>query len=284
MKDILYCNYSDGSMFCNHLTRDMSAGLSYGSHSHDVYELIFIINGDVRYTSGGGEYRLSRGDLIISLPYEEHSLIPCGTSYERYDILFDERMLGFPFSEKLRGGVAPVRFSGNETVSSLLPKLDYYAAELSGDAKREILHSVVREICVNILSLIDGVQKNSEVNPTVSEALKYIDGHLMTISSVEEIARAIFITKSHLHHLFAEHHDTTPKRYITGKRLELAKKQIENGARPTDIYSRFGFSDYSSFFRAYKKHFGAGPSVKVHPIRIAVTPENTIVRSLMELP
>jgi AraC-like DNA-binding protein len=84
----------------------------------------------------------------------------------------------------------------------------------------------------------------------------------LTLDGIDEICNELFITKSHLHHLFMKHLNITPKKYITSKRLAMAQREISFGAKPTDVYVKCGFSDYSTFYRAYKNQFGRPPSEK----------------------
>jgi AraC-like DNA-binding protein len=42
----------------------------------------------------------------------------------------------------------------------------------------------------------------------------------------------------------------------------MAQREISFGAKPTDVYVKCGFSDYSTFYRAYKNQFGKPPSEK----------------------
>ena len=160
MADVNFFNYSDSVMYCSHLSKDMSQRLAYGLHSHDVYELIFIKGGNVDYFTASGEYRLSRGDLVITRPYEAHSLIPRGSiPYERYNLLIDEQMLGFPFKDGLPDGDAPINLLGNKAFSSLFDKFDFYYANLSGDSRKVAFHALAKEICLNILiELADKIQ------------------------------------------------------------------------------------------------------------------------------
>ena len=96
MADKIFCSYSDGIMFCNHVLRDVSENAMYGPHSHNVYEMIYVKSGVARYGVQGKEYPIGEGDLLITKPYEEHYLYPdAGVRYERYDVLFDENALGF---------------------------------------------------------------------------------------------------------------------------------------------------------------------------------------------
>jgi AraC-like DNA-binding protein len=84
----------------------------------------------------------------------------------------------------------------------------------------------------------------------------------LTLKNIDEICGELFITKSHLHHLFIKHLNITPKKYITSRRLAVAQREISLGAKPTEVSVRCGFTDYSTFYRAYKKLFGHPPSDK----------------------
>ena len=69
-----------------------------------------------------------------------------------------------------------------------------------------------------------------------------------------------FISKAQLWRSFKETTGYSPWNYITLKRLIKAKQLIESGEAPTKIFSECGFSDYTTFYRAYKKHFGHSPN------------------------
>lgn len=284
MSDKVFCVYSDGLMFCNHVLRDLSEVGSYPPHSHSVYEMIYVKSGKVRYGVQGREYRAYAGELLITRPYEEHYLYPDAKSqYERYNLLFDENALGFPFSDKLYEELPPISISPDSGILKLFEKFDFYCESLSDSERGVILFGLIREICVNVLlKLSDAAAPKVTENKIVLEALRYIDANLTSINSVEDISGALFISKSHLQHIFSKHLGKSPKKYITEKRLLLARREISQGARASDVFSRYGFSEYSSFFRAYKKTFGISPSSAVPVSRSAVTPENTIVSSPSE--
>nr|WP_255547627.1 AraC family transcriptional regulator [Mucilaginibacter sp. dw_454] len=55
---------------------------------------------------------------------------------------------------------------------------------------------------------------------------------------------------------------TTPQKWLTQKRLELAHYQLaEKKRKAADIYLEVGFENLSHFSYAFKKRFGYPPSV-----------------------
>ena len=49
-------------------------------------------------------------------------------------------------------------------------------------------------------------------------------------------------------------------RYIILKKLAFAQIDIKKGVPVTEVCYKYGFSDYSCFYRHYKKVFGVCPS------------------------
>jgi len=55
--------------------------------------------------------------------------------------------------------------------------------------------------------------------------------------------------------------NTTPQRWLTQKRLEMAHYQfVEKKKRPIDVCYEVGFENLSHFSYAFKKHFGYAPT------------------------
>ena len=110
------------------------------------------------------------------------------------------------------------------------------------------------------LTLASPYEVSFDGNPLVRAAIDYINDNLTVIRSIEDICASLFITKSHLHHLFTEHLQVTPAKYIVAKRLILAQRLIRRGQKPTEVFFQCGFLDYATFFRNYKRHFGYAPN------------------------
>ena len=87
-------------------------------------------------------------------------------------------------------------------------------------------------------------------NPMLSKAIAYIRANLFTIRSISEISDSLFITESYLFEIFKTTLHISPKKYIT------AKRELDPGAAPTQIYQKMGFSSYAAFYRSYTAFSG----------------------------
>ena len=89
--------------------------------------------------------------------------------------------------------------------------------------------------------------------------LSYINRNLTLIKSVEDIANALFFSKSYIMHLFKSELREGVMQYVRNKKILLAHQKIRKGEKPTEIYTECGFSNYPSFYRAYCAYFGTSP-------------------------
>ena len=263
MKIQIYNQYENETLKYDHLTKIEQQPKDYSPHFHNVCELIFFKSGDMSYMVDGRKYKLRKNMLVLSRPTDRHCLfLDSLADYERYNILFDEKILPFNLYEKIPWRVNVVDLNANKRVIDIFDKMDFYCQNLSGDDLYQMLINLIEEVFYNIIIETSNPINidYTQTNALVQKAINYIDENLLTLKNLDDICNELYITKSHLHHLFIKHLKITPKKYINSKRLALAKREIVAGSNATDACFKCGFSDYAAFFRAYKKHFGHPPS------------------------
>ena len=97
-------------------------------------------------------------------------------------------------------------------------------------------------------------------NQKMIDLITYIGEHLTEELSIEDLAAHFYVSKFHMMRQFKEETGYTIHRYITEKRVLLAKSLMTAGVPPTQACYQSGFRDYSTFLRAYKRRLAKSPS------------------------
>ena len=235
----------------------------FSSHTHSVYELLYINNGDVTHIIEDKKFKLRAGDLIFIRPNMYHfiQIDSSERDYERINIHFAAGDINTDMSI-IPDSVNVINTNENSRLSDIFGKVSVYANTFDSEVFYKILKGLITEVVYNI-SLTDSVDEREELsvtNPIITQAINYINTNLFTIKNVGEVADAIFVTESYLFKLFKKELRKGPKKYITDKRLLAAQQMIKRGEKPTVIFERCGFNDYTSFYRGYVEYFGHSPS------------------------
>ena len=254
--------------------RDTTYGRqSISLHSHSFYEVMLCRSADrVEYLVGANRYRLSAGDLILVAPGVSHKpILPDDMqyAYER-DILW----VSADFIERMRELFPNSSALGDESFSLLRTKgTDWdYIGDYFGEGLREFeqMQTGYEESAAAIAMLIlthicraagSGEAHHSQAEqPTmVTSFIEYIEKHLSEPLTLDSIAAHFYVSRSAVSKLFREGMDTSFHRFLTQRRLILAKQLIGEGEGMERVAGLCGFSDYSVFYKAFKKEYGLSP-------------------------
>ena len=245
------------------------------AHQHSFYELLLLLEGDVTYMIGGDAYALLPGDLLImpgGIPH--HPIFGEGGKYRRVVLWLTE-----DFVRSLPGGNKLTETLGMEDSTHRGRLYRFHATD--GDALAECAMSIAEELqfdrpmgdamssllVARLLILIRRMAEFSTQQESddassirrIREIAAFIDENLHRDLTLDSIADQFFFSKFYLSRLFKRHMNMTPHAYITERRLILAKQLLYEGIPPTEVYKRCGYSDYSVFFRSFKKFYGTPP-------------------------
>lgn len=231
-------------------------------HTHENYELYCFLKGDVKYFVEGNIYDLKPGDLLIMKKSEAHSLlINHNAPYERIVVFFNENAIIGNEDGKLTAFIEnkPLGKNNRYCVGNFKDFNYIYMLEKMCKLKSKTQKSVYLSVIVNELSKIE--PSNATYIDNTAQIIEYINEHITEKLTLEVISERFFVSKTHLIRRFKALTGTTVWDYILTKRLVMARVFLQSGERPYEIYSKCGFNDYCSFFKAYKSKFGVSPKI-----------------------
>lgn len=254
--------YADPQLIYNHCIKTEQTAKDYRPHFHDAYEILFLREGRITYLIGGEQVPLRKHSLVLTRPGQRHSIrVEADVPYDRYNLQFAAEAMSPELLGRIPDRLDVMGFEANALVIGLFERMDFYCDKLSSDTLGRILRNLTEELLANVLIQLNVPNgADSRRNPLTLRALAYIEENLLSIPDVEALCSELSVSRSYLHQLFQQDLGTSPKHYITVRRLETARREISLGAKATAVCGACGFPDYSTFFRAYKKHFGYSPA------------------------
>ena len=262
MEQLLSLHNEEDLFFKHAITTDIERD-AITRHVHQKYELIYYVSGDATSVVEGRKHKLRAGDLLLIRPSRYHLIsFESSATYERYNILFDPRALGIESVWRLDEGIEAVSLRTEPRAVDFFLKMELYCKRFDPPTFKKLAVSMIEELFC-LLSILPTVAKSTyqmAVSPPLETVLRYINENLTVLKDVDEVAEKCFVSKSYLFRLFRQELMETPKKYITKKRLLMAREMIENGTRPTAAFELCSFEDYTTFYRNYISFFGQLPS------------------------
>lgn len=235
----------------------------YSRHFHESGELLLLISGNVQYSVDGKSYALKSYDVLLIPPYTYHFLIPISDDdYESYVINI---RMDFAKNERLKKLFSPpyiINIANDSVLRRMFTLFDYYYENYTFDDFKEASDHLMQEllICLSYKTKRDVVGWDRHKGDTlITQITSYINENLIGELNADIIARHLNFSRSYVQNQFSEVMGIGLKQYINQKKIYAAHSDIQNGISPNEAAQKYGYADYSCFFRQYKKIFGVSP-------------------------
>lgn len=244
-------------------------------HHHDFYEVYLLLDGDVGYWVDGINYRMTPGDILLIHPQELHKPIlhPSGGCYERIVLWIRREYLLAVSDDNIDltrcfdtsiPGHRRLICAADAQKHAITARLGELAREYHSDAMGSAL--LANGLFLQFMVELNRLASNHPVPETdgegvslVPRVLAYIGAHCQEELTLDSIADYFFVSKYHLSHAFSREVGIPVYRYITIRRLMLAKQLLMRGIPAGEVCYRTGFGDYAGFYRAFKTEYGMSP-------------------------
>ncbi len=235
----------------------------------DHHMLIWFISGETKIVQADATYFFKKGDIfliprnqlatIINYPKDRqpHKTVVMHLSTTRLRDFYANLNVKpkAPASQKI------YCFNNHPLLESCLASLVPYfdMKELPED-----IASLKITEAISILRAIDKETDNVLANfeePGKIDLAGYMEKNFMFNLPLEKFSYLTGRSLTTFKRDFDKVFHTTPQRWLTQKRLELAHYQfVEKDKKPIDVCYEVGFENLSHFSYAFKKHFGYSPT------------------------
>ena len=238
-------------------------------HSHTTYEILYMLEGDAIFSIGGTEYKLEPHTMLFIPPNVFHGIhVLTDKPYDRYTVHFDPSILSHEHRALLLSNLPAksdssccIRGMQDSGVLEMLRQFDDLSVSPESLHKPLIpifLQSLIARILITMPALLPTHSPSS--SSLKNDLLEYINDHFTEPITLDTLSARFFASKSQLNQTFRRMTGTTIIDYIIRKRISYAQQLLLNGVSAQQASAASGFGDYTSFYRAYKKHFGCSPN------------------------
>lgn len=244
-------------------------------HIHDCCEIYYSISGGKQFLIDNRFYSISPGDLFVINQYESHYLTQIDSMVHERIVLSvhpdyvrklstDTTDLSEVFQRRDASFSHKISLTKEEQQRFL-----YYIGKIT-DADDFAADIVEQAAFLEMLVLINSAMRRqsgehsesagtTKYNRQVDEILNYINRNITENIRIEDLAKQFFLSESYICRIFKEATGTTINKYITARRISIAKAHLGNGESVSESFEQSGFSDYSNFLKAFTKAVGMSP-------------------------
>jgi AraC-like DNA-binding protein len=260
--------------------RKVDSHWSYPSHEHPMYEIHWVVDGEMEMVIDGQIYNQRQGDILFIRPGVTHSCKQSGPQgftyfcvhFSVFDRAFSKELdhyktTFYPASSSLASGIVPAL----STLYDL--SIENKSATLS-TSKSMRVHSAVFDLfgaLVDQLSQADAVMLTKkevlanriaeEIEDSVRSILLHGQMHDSERTWVQDIAKSLKMSPSQVNRIFQQVYGRAPRKYLSEILLDEAKRLLLQTDLSVDhIAMMLGYRTSAHFSRQFKRWTKTTPS------------------------
>jgi AraC-like DNA-binding protein len=229
---------------------------AYPLHTHDAWTVLIVDEGAVRYDLGRHEHGAlgSRVTLLPpDVPHDGRSVTAAGFAKR---VLYLDRGL---LDDRLVGRAVDAPTLADPALRRRIARLHAVLAR-----PEDALEGAGRLAFVveRILHHLSGHPPPAPARDrAVARRLRdLLDASVPEGCTLDDAAARLEVTPTHLIRAFGREYGMPPHQYLTGRRVELARRLLLSGRPPAQVATLAGFYDQSHLTRHFRRMLGTTPS------------------------
>jgi AraC-like DNA-binding protein len=230
---------------------------AYPPHTHDAWTLLLVDEGAVRYALDRHAHGASPAAVTLlppGVPHDGRSQFPGG--FRKRVLYLEQGTLG-----EQRVGRAVDRPAWDDAllrarVSSLHSALAPHAGGLEAESRLALVLERLRQHLDRAVAAPPDVRDDR-----VADRLRdLLDARVAEGLLLEQAAAGLGVSATHLVRAFTRRHGLPPHRYLTGRRVDLARGLLLAGMPAAEVATAVGFHDQAHLTRHFRRMLATTPA------------------------
>jgi len=248
-------------------------------HHHDVFELIYIKDGEFLITLEDNVYHLKKGDVMVMNPFEVHygEWLPNGMNNEYLCLIVSSQMLFsfknselfkiqecFSRAERVFNNYVPANSDAGRMIGRIILELNDLPEEndaVNNCKNMALIYSLFAILFEKCYKEPDDDKESPRNIDFIKNVTLYLNDNYTEPISTADISKALFMTSSRFCHMFRQNFGMSFSNHLCKFRVIRASEIYKNTRTPlTEVAASVGFLDYNYFSKMFKKYIGESPA------------------------
>lgn len=235
---------------------------AYPMHVHDVWTLLIVDDGAVRYELDRHEHGTPNDTVSLLPPYVPHDGAPVTDEGFRKRVLYldldsstlDESLIGAAVDEPdLRDPLLRQR------VGQLHAALARPGDELEAESRLALVGERLRGHLRRTPTPTHSPSQSPAGHTVAHRLRELLDERVPDGVTLEEAAGTVHAHPAHLVRAFGAAFGIAPHQYLMSRRVERARRLLLDGMRPGEVAAVAGFYDQAHLTRHFRRWVGVTP-------------------------
>jgi len=243
------------------VVRDNTVTTGAEKHWHNYYEILLYVGCKGHCSINGERFDIDGSCLFLVTPKDFHEIV-MEDRPESYaiNISFSELMIDKRLAKESM--IGPVVLYPKDKLLYILIKDMLRVYNGQGQFRELQLKHLFNDILIRVLE--EGTHtalQNVDIHPIVRAVVAYMIKNLSEPVTLSDISKRFGVSETYFSHLFKDSLGVSFKQYQLSKRIDYAKRMLEEQELPIlAIGNECGFNTPAQFNRVFKEKTGLTPS------------------------
>ncbi len=229
---------------------------AYPPHAHDTWTLLVVDDGAIRYDLHRREHGALRPGVTLLPPHVAHTGRAVGDSGFRKRVLYLDTAL---LDAQLAGAAVAHPALADAPLRRRVDGLHRALGEpLEAESRLALIADRIRRH-LGASAPDPGPDAGPGPDDLAARLRDLLDAHVHDGLTLRTAAAALHATPEHLVRAFARRYGLPPHRWLTGRRVELARRRLLAGEPIAEVAVAVGFHDQAHLHRHFTRLVGTTP-------------------------